>query len=81
MPSGWGSRVGTAVIAITAGAAVAGFLQALRNSQILPHLETNSPKSVDEPVTVLVPARDEEETITDCVTGLLAQDKATQLSL
>ncbi len=81
MPSGWGSRVGTAVIAITAGAAVAGFLQALRNSQILPHLETNSPKSVDEPVTVLVPARDEEETITDCVAGLLAQDKVSQLSL
>ena len=81
MPDWRRSRVTTAAVALSTGAAVLGFLQALRNSRLLPHLNGPPAMPVGESVTVLVPARDEARTITSCVASLLDQQDIPELSV
>ena len=76
-----GRRLAKVLLAGTAALATAGALHCAVNSRRLRHLRPDSPATAAEPVSVLVPARDEAGTIAGCVAALRAQTGVPGLSV
>ena len=70
-----------AAVWVGAAAAVAGTLHALANRRHLRHLSPEPTSHVARPVSVLVPARDEADTIATIVADLLAQQGVPELEI